>query len=142
MARTERSAGVVAYVDHPPLFLLLDYGRHWDYAKGHVKRGEDDLTAARRELEEETGIARAEIDPEFSHEITYFFRYPKRGLIRKTVIFFLARLDTRDVTLSEEHVGYDFLPYESALQRLTYPSAREVLEKAHAHLLKRPPAAT
>jgi len=49
MARQERSAGFVIF-RCPPLssheYLLLDYGRHWDFAKGHVEEGEDDLAAA------------------------------------------------------------------------------------------------
>ena len=33
-----------------PHFLLLDYGRYWDYPKGHVEKGEDDLAAGREEM--------------------------------------------------------------------------------------------
>ena len=36
--------------------------------------------------------------------------------------------------LSEEHVGYDFLPYESALKRATFPAAKELIEKAKAEV--------
>ena len=58
----ERSAGLLLFNDTPGLprrFLLLDYGKHWDYPKGHVEAGEDDVTAAHRELHEETGISGA-----------------------------------------------------------------------------------
>src|SRR4051812_47977640 len=119
MARSERSAGFIAYHKapcaagpaappadpaegqlFPPAphsgdaieYLLLDYGRHWDFAKGHVHPGEDDLAAARRELAEETGITDARAVPGFEHEIVYFFRDRRKGLIRKTVVFFLAEL--------------------------------------------------
>src|SRR5687767_3658997 len=81
MAREERSAGVVLFRAEraaPPgddgrLFLLLDYGRYWDYPKGHVEKGEDDVTAVLRELREETGIGDAQLVADFRHEITYFF---------------------------------------------------------------------
>lgn len=155
MARNERSAGFIAYhrarpgagaaatkEDRPfpagPAdgieYLLLDYGRHWDFAKGHVHPGEDDLAAARRELAEETGLADSYVAPGFQHEIVYFFRDRRKGLIRKTVVFFLAEVPGRDVVLSHEHVGFAFLPFEQAVKRVTYPSAREVLRAAHAHL--------
>ena len=139
MARQERSAGFVIFYRDPepggaPEFLLLDYGRHWDFPKGHVEKGEDDLTAARRELAEETGITDAELVPPFHHEITYFFRHSRRGLVRKTVIFFLGRTSTRQVTLSREHTGYAFLPYSQALERTTFPSARKLLMLAWEQL--------
>src|SRR5947208_17122345 len=102
MARRERSAGVVVYRIDPEapgrrLYLLLDYGRYWDYPKGHLEAGEDDRTAALRELREETGIADVAIDPGFAREIVYFFKHPKRGVIRKEVIFFAGETRMKDV---------------------------------------------
>jgi 8-oxo-dGTP pyrophosphatase MutT (NUDIX family) len=139
MPRTERSAGVVVFrtLPNPPktrLYLLLDYGRHWDYPKGHVERGETDQATAIRELKEETGIDAQTFVPGFAREISYFFRHAKRGLIRKTVIFFAAEVNSDTVVLSDEHVGYAFLPYEQARQRLTFASARELLREAEIFL--------
>src|SRR2546429_6074980 len=105
--RHERSAGVLLYRDDPsdPHFLLLDYGRYWDYPKGHVERGEDDLAAAIRELKEETGIDDVELHDDFRSEMTYFFRDKRKGLIKKTVVFFLARTNLSEAKISHEHVG-------------------------------------
>ncbi|MGB7159183.1 MAG: NUDIX domain-containing protein [Tepidisphaeraceae bacterium] len=141
MAREERSAGVVLFRAEPDVpggraFLLLDYGRYWDYPKGHIEKGEDDVTAALRELNEETGIADANLIPAFRHDIAYFFRDRKKGLIRKTVTFFLAETRSSDVTLSHEHVGFAFLPFEQALKRLNYPNARGILQAAQDHLTR------
>ena len=136
---TARSAGVVIYRIPPrqtePEFLLLDNGKFWDYPKGHVEAGEDDLTAALRELREEAGIADAELADGFRHEITYFFRDTRRGLIRKTVVFFLARVAADvAVTISHEHVGAEFVSFEEALRRAKYPTAKETLKKAKEFL--------
>lgn len=141
MPREERSAGVVLYREDAAspggrVFLLLDYGRYWDYPKGHVEKGEDDLTAALRELQEETGISDAIVDPDFRNDITYFFRDRKKGLIRKTVTFFLASTRAERVTLSHEHVGYAFLPFDEALTRLNYPNAKATLQAAQDHLTR------
>jgi 8-oxo-dGTP pyrophosphatase MutT (NUDIX family) len=138
MMRHERSAGFVVY-RHPSgqaerEYLLLDYGRHWDYPKGHVEKDEDDLSAAKRELAEETGITDIEVIEGFAHTIVYFFRSKRDGLIRKQVVFFIGRTDASDIRLSHEHVGHAFLPYAAARKRLTYPSARKVLDAAEAHL--------
>ena len=142
MAREERSAGVVVYHTDATApnagrsYLLLDYGRHWDYPKGHVEAGENDVAAALRELEEETGITDARLVPGFRHEIEYFFRDRRKGLIHKAVVFFLAAAKTRDVRLSHEHSGFEFLPYEAALARVTFKNAKQTLEAAEAYLRK------
>jgi bis(5'-nucleosidyl)-tetraphosphatase len=132
MARQERSAGFVIFhrVATEIEFLLLDYGRHWDFPKGHVEKGEEDLTAALRELREETGIADPKVIEGFQQETIYFFRHPKRGLIRKTVLFFLAETSARNITLSHEHTGFAFLPYQQARAKLTFPTARLLLDAA------------
>lgn len=141
MVRQERSAGFVLFRVDPAtgrrLYLLLDYGRHWDYAKGHVEAGEDDLTAARRELKEETGIEQIEVIADFSHEIDYYFRSNKRGVIHKAVRYFAARTESSEVILSDEHVGHCYLPYEAALAKLTYATARAVLRAAGEFLGER-----
>lgn len=142
MPRQERSAGFILFRADPDAdagreFLLLNYGRHWDYPKGHVEKGESDLEAAIRELREETGIPAPRVLEGFAHEIEYYFRSTKHGLIRKRVVFFLGQTETKDVTISHEHVGYDFLDYEMALKRLSYATAREVLRKAQEYLTGR-----
>jgi hypothetical protein len=38
------------------------------------------------------------------------------------------------VILSREHCGYAWAPYEDALQRLTFNTAKELLTKAHNFL--------
>ena len=143
MARNERSAGFILFrtsgntsaAASPSIdFLLLDYGRHWEYPKGHVDKGESDLDAAIRELTEETGIADARVIPDFRHEMVYFFRDRKKTLVRKTVVFFLAETQTRNIVLSDEHVGFEFLSFERAMQRLTFPGAKQVLQSAHDFL--------
>jgi bis(5'-nucleosidyl)-tetraphosphatase len=134
--KLERSAGLVLYrtMDGQRLYLLLNYGRHWDFPKGHVEAGEDDVTAARRETVEETGISDVTLHDGFAKEIAYIFRGRGGELIKKTVIFFAAQTLSETVTLSHEHVGYEFVPYDAALKRVTFPSARAILRDAERFL--------
>lgn len=134
--RLERSAGVVVFRETPQgrRFLLLDYSRYFDFAKGHVEQGESDEAAAVRETREETGIDDLSFVRGFSHEITYSFRHAKRGPTRKTVVYFLAATTTGQVRLSHEHVGYAWLDAEAALKKVKYASAKEVLAAAIAFL--------
>ena len=147
MARAERSAGFLIVHRRPDRpddlrFLLLDYGRHWDFAKGHVHKGESDYDAAVRELREETGITEVTPVAGFQQEITYFFRSGRHGLIRKTVVFFLGEVAKTDVILSEEHVGFEFLPFDSAVKRATFAAAKELLRAAQERLTATAPAGT
>jgi len=135
MAERQHSAGLILFRRLPRRrYLLLDYGKHWDYPKGHLEAGETPVAAAMRELAEETGITQAVILPGFARQIEYYFRDKKKRLVGKTVVFFLAETEAEDVTLSDEHVGFEFLAYEVAMKRLTYASARQVLREAEAFL--------
>ncbi len=57
------SAGVIPVRETAdgPRFLLLRVYRYWDFPKGEVEPGEDAMAAARRELEEESGIFQLEL---------------------------------------------------------------------------------
>ena len=135
----EISAGVILVRNNPRReYLLLDYGSHWDFPKGHIEPGEDPQTTAARELQEETGIRDARFVPGFRESMRYFYRKAGEGML-KVVIFFLAETPTGEVTLSHEHSGYLWLPYEDALKRLTFKNARELLAKAQAFLDARRP---
>lgn len=116
------------------LYLLLHYEEgHWDFPKGHVEEGEEDLDTATREAEEETGISDLEFVFGFRERVEYF--YVRDGTtMHKEVFFFLAETKTSDVRLSSEHIGSEWLPYGDALRRLTYENARDVLKAAHKFL--------
>ena len=98
------------------LMLRASYGtKHWTPPKGHVDPGEDDLTTAYRETEEEAGLGRDDLkllDKKWTH--SYPVKDWRDGIVRqKTTIYYLAQLvSTREVTLSEEHTELSWAPCE------------------------------
>ena len=157
----EKSAGAVVFkiVRGEPRYLLLQHpstgpstpssgprgsgqaSDYWNFPKGLVEAGEDEVEAARREIREETGLADLEFLPGFRARDHYLFRrremkpgHRGRFFTIKDVFFYLARAKRGRVKISWEHQGYGWLAYEEALKRLKYQGARKVLEKAHIFL--------
>ena len=131
----EKSCGAVVFFKNVQVkYLLLQYeAGHWDFVKGNVEPNESEADTVLRELKEETGIVATQLVEGFREQIQYFYR--RQGeTIQKEVVFYLIQADTGKVELSFEHVGYDWLDYQQALERLTFKNAKEVLQKAHAFL--------
>ncbi len=135
--KREFSAGVVVFCMRNKTieYLLLHYASgHWDFPKGHIEKGETKKETALRELKEEAGIS-AQLYEGFEDSFEYFFKNTKTyELINKTVYFFVGKTDTKQVTLSHEHIGYEWLEYNQALEKITYKNAQELLKKAHKFL--------
>lgn len=136
MERPEKSCGAVVYrlEEGNRLYLVLHYEEgHWDLPKGHVEEGENEEQTARREILEETGITKLEFAPDFRHVITYKFKRKGR-LIPKDVVFFLAKTEESEVKLSDEHIGFEWLDFEGAKKRLTYPNTKHLAMLAEERL--------
>jgi len=135
----EKSCGAVIFRRNgAEKYLLLHYeGGHWDFVKGHVEKGENERETALRETEEETGITDLKFIEGYREAISYFYRRAGRT-VRKEVAFYLLETDTEKVRLSREHVGFDWLTYDRAMERLTYKNAKETLQKAQDFLAKQP----
>jgi len=135
MLQIERSAGAVIFtLNGEPEYLILQYGSgHWDFPRGNIEKNEKEIEAAKREIFEETGIEELEFIFGFKEKVKFFYRKKGRN-IRKEVIYFLARSNTKDVKLSFEHKNFKWLPLERALETLTFETSREVLRKAHRYL--------
>ena len=134
----ERSSGAVIFSNNKELnkseFLLLHYASgHWDFPKGNIEDGEDEVQAAYREIFEETGIQKVHFVEGFRKKIQYYHR---RGdiLIQKEVIFYLAITNTKEITLSNEHIGYAWKDYMEAMNQLTYKSAQDLLKEVKMFL--------
>lgn len=132
--KQEKSCGAVIFREDGGgrrfYLVLTSVKGHVTLCKGHVEKGETEHETAAREIMEETGLTVEFVDG-FRQVITYS---PKPGVV-KDVVFFLARgLEGRIVCQPEEVSDARFLPFGAAMERLTHPSDRDTLQKAHAFL--------
>ena len=110
-------------------FLLHYQAGHWDFVKGNVEPNESEKDTVIRELQEETSIVDAHFVDGFREKIEYFYR--RQGATKhKQVVFFIIETHTEAVKLSFEHVGYTWLNYQGAMEKLTFKNAKIVLKKA------------
>jgi 8-oxo-dGTP pyrophosphatase MutT (NUDIX family) len=135
MSAHERSCGAVVFRKNREIeYLLLHYeAGHWDYVKGQVEPNETEKDTVLRELKEETGIEEAHFIEGFREEITYFYKREGKTILKK-VVFFLIETRENRVRLSYEHIGYEWLTFQKAMERLTFSNARKILMKAHGLL--------
>lgn len=136
---SESSAGVVIFRKERKqiLYLLLHYQfktDYWDFPKGNIEEGESEEIAAMREIKEETGIKNIKFIDGFKEKISYVY---KKGndTVFKNVVFYLAETKSREVEISFEHAGYEWVDFETATKRLK-ENSRKVLMKAYEFLNK------
>lgn len=134
---TEKSCGSVLFKkkgDGSVKFLLLHYtAGHWDFPKGNQEKNETEEQTAKREIKEETGIEDIELIKGFKEAVKYFYKKGEET-IYKEVVFFLAQTMDEKVKLSHEHIGYVWLSYQKAYEKLTYGTSKELLRKGDGYL--------
>jgi 8-oxo-dGTP diphosphatase len=99
----------------------------WSFPKGKAQEGEDDLAAAVREVEEETGL-RCRAGPRVAVQ-----RYRVSGRPKK-VVYYLMKVGEGSFEPGPEVDRVDWLSIDGARRRLTYEADREVLEAAAGRL--------
>jgi len=110
--------------------LMLRAYRNWDFPKGLVENGEDPLTAAIREVGEETGIS----DLAFEWGDRYRETGPyNRGKVAR---YYLAKTGSTDVRMGiapelgrAEHHEYRWLTFDDAFD-IAAPRVRDVVQWA------------
>ena len=132
----EKSAGAVVYtVSNDKIKYLLIKSQNGDigFPKGHIEQGENEETAALREIFEETSI-KAELTGHFKAKIEYTMPNGKS----KTVIYFTAVYANQTPKHNDgfEHSEYMLLEYEDALKSLTFENTKEILTKSNDVITK------
>lgn len=133
---SEKSCGAVIFRQNSERkYLLLHYeGGHWDFVKGHMEGNETEMETVLRETREEVGITDLALIEGFRHRISYYYRRAGQTVF-KEVIFYLLETKTDSVRLSREHVGFDWLPFDRAYERLTFKNAKDTIKRARDYLV-------
>ena len=127
-----RAAGVVVFrrTGRGIYYLVLRAYNNWDFPKGLVESGEDMLSAARREVKEETGLSG--VDFPFGEE--YRETLPYSG--NKVARYYLGETEEVEIDLPvskelgrPEHHEYRWVTYDEA-EGLLPPRLAIVLEWA------------
>jgi 8-oxo-dGTP pyrophosphatase MutT (NUDIX family) len=134
-------AGFVIFrrtVDGIKYLLLYKRGNYWNFPKGHFKPGESTIDAALRELEEETGLKKADlrIVPNFRAYERFHFRVENQQ-IYDTVILFLAETHETNIRIMpREHSGFAWFLYQDAMNAIgkKYEDVARVLRQARSFL--------
>jgi 8-oxo-dGTP pyrophosphatase MutT (NUDIX family) len=140
-ARATSAGGLVHRAVEGRTEILLVHRRTpvlWALPKGTPDSGESILETALREVREETGIA---VEAEESLGAVRYFFVRERTRFHKTVHFFLMR----PVGGSFEEHDHEFdevrwFQLEEGLEIMTYPTERQVVERAAVTLAERVPA--
>jgi lipoyl(octanoyl) transferase len=119
------------------LVLLRSPERHgyWNLVAGGIEEGEEPGAAARRELEEETGLAQ----PVRFEPLALALGYVRPEGSKVTLHAFLVEAPASwEPVLDAEHVDYQWCAEDDADDLLEYPEPRSALRVAARRLVAKP----
>ena len=133
--QVQKSCGAVVFTrrDNEILYVIIrqtngDYG----FPKGHMEPGEDEETTALREIREEVGLHAALLEG-FRQETGYPF--PNKPHVIKQVVYFLAEYAEQKIACQQSEVTAAYLlPYEQAMDLLTFQETKNILAEAERFL--------
>lgn len=131
----EKSCGTVLFTlqNNIVYYLLIkNEDSIWGFVKGNMQTDESETQAALRVTETQTSI-KTKILNGFRGETSYL----KQNGNKKTVAYFLADFDSQKPEDSKgyEELEYLLLPFEQALDKLTFTDTKEVLTEAEKFLV-------
>lgn len=146
--KTDQSYGVIPLYQKNDweVLLIRQIGRmgdqFWTFPKGHPEPAEAPMTAASRELTEETGVTAVTLLPEPTFTTAYTFRH-QGDIIDKQVTYYLGQCHTQATTITqpEEVAELRWCSLTEAVTLLPHANTRQLLKEVATYLDAAPSAA-
>jgi 8-oxo-dGTP pyrophosphatase MutT (NUDIX family) len=133
MHETFSAGGIVTNLDGH-ILVVSQHGTSWSLPKGHIDPGEDPLTAAKREIYEESGIRELQLVRELGthrrHRIGVNGGEDPSEL--KTITLFLFRTTQNDLQpIDPLNPEARWVPKDEVAALLTHPKDKEFFVSLH-----------
>ena len=129
----EKSCGAVVYHEDDgerKYLLIRNRSQNVGFPKGHIEYGETELQTVEREILEETGL-----HVDVCEAFRRLYDYKVKFSVNKRAVYYLAKYTGQRVFPQEgEVLEYWVVPYDEAVDLLTFDADREILEEAEAFL--------
>ena len=122
--KTEHSAGgVIVRLQKNvwQLLLIRDMSGNWTFPKGKLEKKESSKDAAIREIKEEIGVTHLTFKASLP---SVFYTYTRKGIVEKTVDYFLFVLETPQKFVLQKEEGIQdakWVNVSDALKAVGYP---------------------
>ena len=129
------SAGGVVVNPQGKILVTNRYGHTWTLPKGHIDEGEDEISAAKREIMEETGVPQEKL--ELIKKLGSYERYKigknpateDRSEL-KELVFYLFKTNYIHLSpIDKTHNQAKWVEIDKVSQLLTHPKDREFFDK-------------
>lgn len=115
------------------VLLLKRHNGPWVFPKGHIDPGEQPLDTAVREVAEEAGVQATVSDP-----FEFQTRYTRDDGVKRQISWYIMETAQTEFVQSEDVFPEgEFVEPEEALERLSFPEDRELLQQVLDHRLGR-----